>query len=124
MKSSIEKVRQSLPEDKRGEFDEALSILYMSQMRNILTQGMPLPIYPEQKLKELINGKTGLEIIASAEDIKRKLQEERKKHILQEIKKLEEKKHLPKMTNFSWLNSKLFEHVITSKNDNIMTRKS
>ncbi|MDJ0594850.1 MAG: hypothetical protein QNJ72_33550 [Pleurocapsa sp. MO_226.B13] len=92
MKSSIEKVRQSLPEDQRGEFDRAFQIIVFGQMKDIYTSKMPLPIYPEQKIKELVNGKTGLEIIASAEDVKRKLLEEQKKYILQEIQELEAKK--------------------------------
>ncbi|VEP15189.1 conserved hypothetical protein [Hyella patelloides LEGE 07179] len=92
MKSSIEKVRQSLPEDKRGEFERALQIIMFSQMKDIYTSKMPLPIYPEQQIIEIVDGKTGLEIIASAEDVKRKLLEEQKKHIRQEIKELEAKK--------------------------------
>lgn len=92
MKSSMEKVRQSLPEDKREEFGRALQIIVFSQMKDIYTSQMPFPLDSTQKFEELVNGKTGLEIIASAEDVKQKLLEEQKKSILQEIKGLEAKK--------------------------------
>ena len=94
MKSSIEKVRIALPQEKKAEFDEALKILAFSSidLKSIFTQGEAGVANTQAKMKESLNGKTGIEVITAAEAEKKKRQEEEKKQALQEIKELEEKK--------------------------------
>jgi hypothetical protein len=73
MKASIAKVRLSLPEEKRKEFDQSI--------REIDHRAMsPMPISQATissfgiafTLKNVINGKTGSEVIAVARKIKKK----------------------------------------------------
>jgi len=94
MKSSIERVRQSLPEEQRSQFDEAIQILAFSEIefKDILSKGVTGVGTMEAKMKEAINGKTGREVITAAEEVKRKRKEKEKVQALQEIKELEEKK--------------------------------
>ncbi len=94
MKASIEKVRKSLPEDKRGTFDEALKVLAFSQinLKDIFAQGASGVGDTQAKVKESLNGKTGIEVIAEAERVKQERKEKEKVQALKEIKELEEKR--------------------------------
>ena len=70
MESSIEKVRQFLPENKRGKFDVSLQMLIYSQMFNISEEGYPTT-NSELNIEKSINGKTGQEIITLAENLQK-----------------------------------------------------
>jgi hypothetical protein len=62
MKSSVQKVRESLPESKRSDFDEAMKVLAFSKidMKDLFTQGATGVGNLEGKVKESLNGKTGV----------------------------------------------------------------
>jgi len=94
MKASIEKVRKSLPENKRGAFNEALKLLAFSQinLKDILAEGASGVGNTQAKMKEALNGKTGNEVIAEAERVKEERKEKEKSQALKEIKELEEKR--------------------------------
>lgn len=93
IKASIEKVRQSLPQDKKDDFDEALRILAFSQidLKDIFTQGATGIGNTEAKMKDVLNGKTGIELIAEAARIKKERKEKERVQALKEIQELEEK---------------------------------
>ena len=93
MKESIEKVRQSLPEDKRAEFDDALKVLAFSQisLKGLFADGASGVRTTEGKMKDALNGKSGEEVIAEAERIKKERKEKEKTQALSEIQELEEK---------------------------------
>lgn len=83
MTDSIAKVRESLPEDKRDDFDEAVQIIAYSQtdFLGLFAEGMAGGISTETAMKteakmkdvmkDVMNGKTGTEVIAEAERIRR-----------------------------------------------------
>ena len=93
IKVSIEKVRQSLPDDKRAEFDDALKILAFSQisLKGLFADGATGVSSAKGKMKDVLNGKTGEEVIAEAERIKKERKEKEKTQALSEIKELQEK---------------------------------
>lgn len=93
MKASIEKVRQSLPQDKRDSFDEALKILAFSQidLKGLFAEGASGVGSTKGKMKDALNGKTGLQVIAEADRIKKERKEKERTQALNEIKELEEK---------------------------------
>ncbi len=94
MKSSIAKVRESLPVDKRAQFDEAIQLMAFSQidLKSIFAEGVAGVGNLEGKMKETLNGKTGEQIIAEAAQIKLERERKQKEQALQEIKELEEKR--------------------------------
>lgn len=94
MKASIEKVRQSLPQEKKKVFDEAIQVLAMSQLnlKDLFTQGAAGVSNTEIKMKESISGKTGSEVIAEAERVKQERKEKERIQALDEIKELEGKR--------------------------------
>lgn len=94
MKASIEKVRQSLPEEQRAEFDEALQLLAFSQvdLPTLMAQGAAGASSVTGKMKDAIGGKTGPQIIAEAQRIEAERKERQRVQALAEIQELEEKK--------------------------------
>ena len=72
MKSSMEKVKASLPEDQRDDFEEAVGIVAFSGFDlSDLYQASQLDTgATERKMKEALDGKTGEEIISLAIEIK------------------------------------------------------
>lgn len=76
MKQSIEKVRQSLPEAKRKDFDEAVSTMMLSNinMESVMA-GAAARANMEARIKESINGKTGEQIIDEATHIRAEREE-------------------------------------------------
>jgi hypothetical protein len=96
MKSSSQKVRESLPESKRADFDEALQILLFSQidMKAIFTEGAAGVGNLEGKMRSTLDGKTADEVIAEANKIKAERQARERAQALAEIQELEERRRL------------------------------
>lgn len=96
MKASIAKVRESLPAEKRIQFDEALQLMAFSKinLKSIFTEGSAGVGNLEGKMKDAVHGKTGEQIIAEAAQIKLERERQQKEQALQEIKELEEKRRL------------------------------
>ncbi|MEQ9867444.1 DUF6694 family lipoprotein [Pectobacterium aroidearum] len=95
MKASISKVRESLPESKRSQFDEALKVAVFSQInfKELMQAGMTNnSSVIEEKMKQSLNGKTGEQIISYAATLKLEREAKEKEQAVQEIKELEEKK--------------------------------
>lgn len=77
MKKSIEQVRESLPEEKRADFDNAIRDLALADLnfQEMMAQGSNTSADAlTTKVKQRLNGKTGLQILSDAA----KLHEERK----------------------------------------------
>ncbi len=94
MKASMQKVRESLPESKRKEFDEAMKVLAFSQidMKDLFAQGAAGVGNLEGKVRESLNGKTGGQVIAEAERIQAERKERERQQALEEIRELETKR--------------------------------
>jgi len=94
MKASIEKIRQSLAEDKRVEFDQALRVVAFSQLdlKALMTEGAGPAGVATAKLKDAIEGKSGPQIIAAAKKIEAERKERERVQALAETKELEEKR--------------------------------
>ncbi len=93
MKKSIQNVREKLPEAKRAEFDDAMKILAFSQINlgNLLIEGATGVGNIEGKVQQLLNGKTGDQVIAEAERIRTERKERERNQALKEIQELEVK---------------------------------
>jgi hypothetical protein len=94
MQQSVQKVRESLPEDRRDDFDTALQTLAFSQidMKELLAEGAAGTGNLEGKVKESLDGKTGEEVIAEAERIEVERKAREREQALVEIKELETKR--------------------------------
>jgi len=94
MKASIEKVRQSLPQEKKAKFDDALKILAFSQisLKGLFADGASGISSTKGKMKDALNGKSGEEVIAEADRIKKERKEKEKIQALSEIQELQDKK--------------------------------
>lgn len=94
LKSSIAKVRESLPEEKRSEFDEALATLAFEDfdLTDFIKEEATQIGTTEAKMKAALNRKTGEEVIAAAQEVIRKREEKEKEQALLEIKELQDKR--------------------------------
>jgi len=94
MKASVAKVRKSLPESKQKEFDEAMQVLAFSQidMKDIFTQGATGIGNIKGKFQQLLDGKTGEQVIAQADRIRVERKERERQQALEEIRELESKR--------------------------------
>lgn len=107
MKDSIQSVKSSLPIEKQKEFETSIKILMFSRldMKSILANTIKgNPIDKDNSLnniKELLNGKTGLEVIALSQEFieKRKLEKEKRKLERYETKKKDELLELESLRN-------------------------
>jgi hypothetical protein len=94
MKASAQKVRESLPEDRRAEFDEAVQLLVFSQigMAEVLAGGALGAASVESRMKSSLDGKTAEEVIAEAARIRAERQAREREQALAEISELEAKR--------------------------------
>ncbi|HFV9236931.1 DUF6694 family lipoprotein [Enterobacter mori] len=91
MKSSIAKVRESLPENKRGEFDNALQVVAFSNINMAdLIQSDKEDL--SKKMRDSLSGKTADEVISYAQKVNAEKELKQKEQALQEIKGLEQRK--------------------------------
>lgn len=94
MKASSQKVRESLPEARRAEFDEAIQLLAFSQidMKDLFSEGAVGAGGIEGKMRSAFDGKTADQVIAEAARIKAERQAREREQALDEIKELEAKR--------------------------------
>jgi hypothetical protein len=94
MKSSIERVRSSLPEDRRAKFDAAIATVGMSNidfgraMADAMTGKTPNADRMLGDVKTALNGKTADEIIAAADKIVAERKAKERAEALKEIAEL------------------------------------
>jgi hypothetical protein len=92
LKESTERVRQSLPEDKRADFDTAVRELSLADVniKDLMAPGAK----PEDvltKMKQRLNGKTGDQILAEAKHLTEERAQKEREQALAEIKELVKK---------------------------------
>ncbi|MTD40480.1 hypothetical protein GIX45_18010 [Erwinia sp. CPCC 100877] len=95
MKASIAKVRESLPEDKRAEFDNAINVVAFNKVdwADIMKNGLDGNKEDfDKKMREPFAGKTGEEIISYAKQVTAEREARQKEQAILEIKELEAKK--------------------------------
>lgn len=94
MKSSIAKVREAMPELNRTKFDEAIQLMAFSQidLKSLFADGVAGAGNVKGKMKDVVHGKTGNQIIAEANQIKIEREKKQKEQAIQEIKEIEDKK--------------------------------
>lgn len=121
MKSSSQKVRESLSKEQQVEFDKAIETLAFSQIdiKSLLSQGAMGTNNIENKMKEALHGKTGTQIITEANRVLAERKEREKQQAIKEIKELEEKKKKQKVLEKALKILKLFDRDFINKNKNI-----
>ncbi len=69
--ASIARVRESLPETQRARFDTALQVLAFSELNlgSLVEAAVPGASGTVSRIKGLLNGKTGAEVLAAADSI-------------------------------------------------------
>lgn len=95
MKESVDEVRDSLPEERRHEFDQAIRELAFANLslEDLMMQGQMENVeYWGSKMKARLADKTGPEIIAEAETLRREREQMQREQALQEIAELEAKR--------------------------------
>ncbi|GKX54109.1 hypothetical protein SOASR030_02210 [Leminorella grimontii] len=99
MKKSLQKVKESLPENKRQEFTEATSIIMMNSvdMKALMSGAFSgnsdaIAAQQAEKAKSVLNGKTGEEIIDKAKIILAERTQRERQQALEEITELQQKK--------------------------------
>lgn len=103
MKSSMERVRSSLPEDRRAKFDEAVATIGMSKidLGGALAAAMagktPNPEQMIGEAKAALNGKTADEIIAAADKIVAERKAKERDAALKEIAELVKERDAAKL---------------------------
>lgn len=102
MKSSIQKVRASLPEEKRSSYDDALKTIAFSHLnfKDLMQAGMTNNTAEiEAQMKTDLTGKTGEEVINYAEKIRKERAEKEKAQAQQEIAELEKNRLMHKLSS-------------------------
>ena len=90
MKESVTKVRESLPEGRRSDFDQAVQLIAFSQvnMKSLFANGSADAGDMEGKMREALNGKTAEQVLAQAEQIQAERKAREKEQALAEIREL------------------------------------
>jgi hypothetical protein len=94
MKKSIERVRGSLPEEKRADFDQAVRSLAFASLnlQDIMAHGANTSTYTlVSKMKETLNGKTGDQILSEATKLREERERKERKQAVGEIAELQKK---------------------------------
>lgn len=94
MKESVQNIRESLPEPKRNEFDEAMQVLALDRLslEDLITEGFAGADMIEDRIRRSLDGKTAEEVIEEAERIRSEREEKEKQQVLEEIRELEQKR--------------------------------
>ncbi|NOU50153.1 hypothetical protein HG263_06310 [Pseudoalteromonas sp. JBTF-M23] len=94
MKKTAQDVRNSLPEDERLKFDNALKIVAFSQidMNDIFHKDAASTGNYENRMKDVLHGKNAKQVFAEAENIKLERDERQRKQAMAEIAELEKKR--------------------------------
>ncbi|PLL28177.1 hypothetical protein CWN50_26110, partial [Klebsiella michiganensis] len=87
-------VRDSLPEDKRASYDDAIKVVAFSNLnlKDLMQAGMTNNTAGiEAQMRSALSGKTGEEVITYADKLRKERAEKEKTQALQEIAELEKK---------------------------------
>jgi len=91
-RNSIEKVKTSLPEIQREKFEKAITIIALGDVTDLGTLAkLGTTEAFRSRLNERLNGKTGKEILALAEQIENERNKQNRKNAIKEIEELRKK---------------------------------
>lgn len=118
MKSSIENIKENLPDEKKEDFQKALMTIATSNidLSDVFKGNINPDTYSQNllsKVKNQLNGKTANQIIHKADSIKQAREEKQRQQALKEIRELEKKrrqaqKDKAKLNNFEVLRSRFY----------------
>lgn len=116
-KASVNQIKNTLPEQKQDEFQEAVMLLSFSQVdfSNILQEGASGIESAAQKSRRKLDGKTADQVLSEAEDVLIKRKARERTQSLNEIKELEKKKieaeqAKENLKDFSVVRSRFYKH--------------
>jgi hypothetical protein len=119
MKKSIERVRESLPEEKRVDFDNAIRDLALADLnfQEIMAQGSPSADILTSKMKQRLNGKTGQQILSDAAKLREDRERKEREQAVGEIAELRRKSAAAelakqKLAAFKVTRSRLYRETI------------
>lgn len=94
LKSSVENVRNSLPDSRKDEFDNAFQLLAMSQIdfADLMAEGQTDSGLLEQRMRDSVHGKTAEEVISEADRIQAERRAKERQQAIAEITELQEKR--------------------------------
>jgi PBP1b-binding outer membrane lipoprotein LpoB len=118
LKSSVENIKNDLPDGKKEDFEKALMTIALSNLdlANALKGNIDGDLYSKNllsKVKNQLNGKTANEIIDKAESIRQTRKEKQRVQALKEIQELEQKrkaaqKDQEKLNDFEVIRSRFY----------------
>ena len=94
LKKSLEQVRTELPDDERTKFDQAIQEIAFADLglNDLLVAGKTGDALGlAEKIREKLDGKTGAEILAQAQEIRAERERKEREQALQEIQELRSK---------------------------------
>ena len=94
LKTSVQKIRDALPESKRDAFEEAVKVVTLSklELKDVLSGAATKPGAFEETLRLSLGGKTAEQVIAEADRIRADRLEKERQQAIAEIAELEAKK--------------------------------
>jgi hypothetical protein len=117
MKASVAKVRESLPETQRAQFDKALQVLMFSRLdfATLIKDGANGTSTSLDQAKSSLSGKTAAQVIAEADTILASRKAKEREQALGEIKELEGKQASAEaakreLTKFEISRSRFYKH--------------
>lgn len=115
LQASMKEVRQSLPENKRSEFDRAVAQLTMNGFGDVMKAAFSGEAVDADGIVRMsLNGKTGEEVIAAAAALTAQREAKQREQALEEIRELRAKQASAEqarveLTNFQVLRSRFYQ---------------
>lgn len=130
LKSSVEKVKNSLSEKDQKEFEESLMFLAMQNLdlSDIFQSGVDPDAFAENylnRIKNELDGKSASDIITKANALRQELEEKQRKQAIEEIEELEAKKRdaelaKEELLRFEILRSRFYKRADTFRDQPII----
>src|SRR5699024_5838967 len=130
MKSSIQNIKENLPDEKKEDFESALMTIATSniELSDVFKGNANPDIYSQDlltKVKNELDGKTANQVIKKADSIKQAHEEKQRQQALKEIRALEEKRKQAqadreRLSNFEVLKSKFYKKEETYRSQPII----
>jgi len=130
MKSSIQNIKENLPDEKKEDFESALMTIATSniELSDVFKGNANPDIYSQDlltKVKNELDGKTANQVIEKADSIKQAHEEKQRQQALKEIRALEEKRKQAqadreRLSNFEVLKSKFYKKEETYRSQPII----
>ena len=94
MKTSVDKIRETLSDSKQKEFDDAMKVIAFSgiDIKDFFAESATNSGNLEREMRQSLDGKTGAQVIDEAERINSERKKQERKQALSEIQELELKR--------------------------------